>query len=340
MAGLTPLVSPGKWEKRVAHSKSKTPITEPQAAAIVAQVFGSAARLAGWTELTDGYYNAAYALQLADGLRCVIKIAPPAAVRVLRYERNIMAAEVEALRLVREHTAMPVPEVLCHDRARRIIDNDWFLMSHVDGAPLHRVREQLTPEAAHAIDVESGRLLRQVNEIPGPAFGYLAQPAPAGQPWRATFLDMVDGVLADGADMDVTLPLPHDAIRERIMHAAPALDEITAPRLVHWDLWDGNLFVDPARGKITGVIDFERALWGDPLLEVNFGVFRDATAFSEGYARPMLATPAQQQRRTLYNVYLFLIMVIECYYREYETQDQENYARQRLASELARLSLF
>ncbi len=321
----------------MAHSKSKTKITGQEAAALVREAFGSGARLAGCEELTDGYYNAAYALRLSDDSRYVVKIAPPAAVRVLRYERDIMAAEVEALRLVRRDTGMPVPEVICYDRSRRVIPQEWFLTPYLPGAPLHRVRDQLAPETAHAIDVESGRLLREVNAIPGPAFGYLAQPAPPGQSWRTAFLAMIDGVLADGADIGVSLPEPYEVIRERVAAAAPALDEIIVPRLVHWDLWDGNMFVDPATGKITGVIDFERALWGDPLLEVNFGVFRDAAAFEEGYGHPMLVTPAQRQRRILYNIYLFLIMVIECYYREYETPDQENYARQRLASDLQRI---
>jgi hypothetical protein len=66
-------------------------------------------------------------------------------------------------------------------------------------------------------------------------------------------------------------------------------------------------------------------------MEVNFGVFSDAAAFYEGYGTPHARPPRRSsQRRILYNIYLFLIMVIECYYREYETPDQENYARRRL----------
>jgi hypothetical protein len=45
-------------------------------------------------------------------------------------------------------------------------------------------------------------------------------------------------------------------------------------------------------------------------------------------------------RRTLYNIYLYLIMVIEGSYRNYETDDQERWARQQLAADLERLSTF
>jgi aminoglycoside phosphotransferase (APT) family kinase protein len=318
-------------------SLSKTYVSRPAAEVIAARVFGSRGRVAEFHELTDGYFNAAYYIELEDGLRSVLKVAPPATVRVLRYERDIMAAEVEALRLVAAQTEMPVPEVYAYDHAHELVDADWFLMSFVAGLPLHKAREVLAPESAAAIDRETGRLLCQVNAIRGPAFGYLAQPAPPSQSWCGTFLAMIDGVLDDGRDLGVALPLPDDEIRRRIVASAAALDEITEPRLVHWDLWDGNIHVDPATGRINGILDFERALWGDPLLEVNFGVFRDSAAFAEGYRTAMLATREQQRRRCLYNIYLFLIMVIEVYYRQYETEDQATYARGRLAAELERL---
>jgi aminoglycoside phosphotransferase (APT) family kinase protein len=318
-------------------SLSKTHVSRPTVEAITARVFGSRTRIAEYRELTDGYFNAAYDIELEDGLRAVLKVAPPADVRVLRYEADIMAAEVEALRLVTGGTEMPVPEVYAFDQAHDLAGADWFLMSFIDGLPLHRAREMLAPEVAAAIDRETGRLLRQVNGIRGPAFGYLARPAPPSQPWRDTFSAMIDGVLTDGRELDVALPLPYDDIRQRVMDAGDALDEVTEPRLVHWDLWDGNIRVDPATGRINGVFDFERALWGDPLLEVNFGVFRDSAEFDAGYGMEMLATRAQQRRRCLYNIYLFLIMVVEVYYRQYETEDQAEYARGRLAADLERL---
>jgi hypothetical protein len=40
----------------------------------------------------------------------------------------------------------------------------------------------------------------------------------------------------------------------------------------------------------------------------------------------------------LYNIYLYLIMVIEAAYRQYESQDLELWARQQLAQELERLA--
>ncbi|MDD6307484.1 MAG: phosphotransferase [Clostridiales bacterium] len=42
-------------------------------------------------------------------------------------------------------------------------------------------------------------------------------------------------------------------------------DAVTQPVLVHWDMWEGNIFIKD--GCITGIIDWERALWGEPLMD-------------------------------------------------------------------------
>ena len=55
----------------------------------------------GWfSELGHGWFNAAYRIRLRDGSEVVLKIAPPASVEVLAYERGAMATELAALRLI------------------------------------------------------------------------------------------------------------------------------------------------------------------------------------------------------------------------------------------------
>jgi aminoglycoside phosphotransferase (APT) family kinase protein len=149
---------------------------------------------------------------------------------------------------------------------------------------------------------------------------------------------MFDNLLQDGRDKQVTLPLTYEALRARVEAVAPVLDTVVRPQLVHWDLWDGNIFIEPKSGEITGIIDFERALWGDPLMEFQYRTLEVTPAFESGYGQALLAEPAAAARRTLYNLYLYLIMIVECAYRNYETDDQERWARQQLAGELQRLA--
>ena len=319
-------------------SISKTVVPEPAARAIVADAFGAGARLRSFEELTEGFFNAAYAIALGDGRRCVLKVAPPPGVPVLRYERDIIHAEVAAMRLVKQRTSMPVPAICWFDASRRRLPSPFYLMEYVEGTPLHKLRDALSIDEQRAIDREAIGYLRQMNEIAADSFGYLAPAAARYPSWPAAFLGMVEGVLRDGEAARVELPRPYDALRELIRERAGVLAQVTAPRLVHWDLWDGNIFVDPATRRIAGVIDFERALWGDPLMEFQFRAPANLPELDDAYGRRMLETGPQRQRRLLYNIYLYLIMVIECTYRQYPTDDQERWAREQLAQDLERLS--
>ena len=88
---------------------------------------------ADWvSELGHGWFNVAYLVRLRDGTRAVLKVAPPAGVEVMTYERGAMATELAALRLIREHTRVPVPAVHFADHSRELCDADWFFMDFID----------------------------------------------------------------------------------------------------------------------------------------------------------------------------------------------------------------
>jgi len=321
------------------YSLSKTSVPADALHKIVRHHFsGRAARFI--VELEDGLYNAAYRIELADGQVAILKVAPSDHVRVLRYEKEIMRAEVEMMRLVRAETAVPVPEIYVYDTSRQLIDNDFYLMAGIPGVPFNKLRKTLSEPEQAAIDRQAGDLTRQINALRGSAFGYVAQPERHAPTWRTAFERMLEGVLADGVDAQVELPLSYDEIRARVAPWTTVLDAVTLPQLVHWDLWDGNIFVDPEAHRINGIVDFERALWGDPLMEVQFEFRGPQSAYAEGYGTPMFSTPEDTIRRCLYNVYLYAIMVIECTYRRYDHDGQERWARGKLAGEMARLETF
>jgi aminoglycoside phosphotransferase (APT) family kinase protein len=111
-------------------------------------------------ELKDGLFNAAYRIDLADGSACILKAAPPDHVRVLRYEKEIMRAEVEVMRLVRAQTGVPVPEIYGYDTSRRLTDVDYYLMACIPGVPLNKLRKSLSEPEQHEIDRQAGALTR------------------------------------------------------------------------------------------------------------------------------------------------------------------------------------
>lgn len=322
------------------HSLTKTPITQDTAQSVLFRHFGSSCRISEFHELTDGMYNSAYFIELFDGKRSVLKIAPNPSIKIMRYEKEILRTEVDVLTLVKSKTDLPVPLVAINDYTHNLLESDYFIMEFIDGIPLNKLRDSLSENEARAVDERTGYYLRQMNGIEGKFFGYYSHPERASNNWREAFTLMLRGVLEDGKNEGVILPVEFNSFQSEISKHLSCLGEVQTPRLVHWDLWDGNIFIDPVSKQITGLIDFERACWGDPLMEANFGAFGINPSFLNGYGIEMLSTPMQKERRSLYNIYLYLIMIIECYFRKYDTNQQENWARQKLITELEILSSF
>ena len=290
----------------------------------------------GWAaELGHGWFNVAYRIRLRDGAEVVVKVAPPPQVEVMTYERGAMAVELRMLELLRTRTSVPVPAVDFADRSREVCDADYFFMPYIDGDNLGVVAEHLPGAARDTLMEQVGAANREINSVRGDAFGPLA--GPGGPSWRAVFTGMVEDVLADGERRGVDLGWDYGAVRAVFDAHAGSLDEVTEPRLVEWDLWAGNVMVRD--GRIVGVIDHERAFFGDPLIESGFAgtqlaAFGHPEPFMRGYGHPEL-TGTQQVRRRLYCLHLMLIMVIETVYRGHTDSKQYDWARIRLDEAMA-----
>ena len=207
----------------------------------------------------------------------------------------------------------------------------------IDADNLGIVQDGLSPAEVDAYREQLGVLNRELNAIRGDAFGPLAGP---GDPsWRTVFTGILEDVLRDGERRRVDLGWHYDVVREVLAENAWSLDEVTEPRLVEWDLWDSNVMVRD--GRIACLIDHERALFGDPLLEAGFAgtqlpAFGDWSAFQRGYGKTEL-TPTETIRRRLYCLHLVLVMVIETVYRGHTDSRQYDWARGLLDEAMALL---
>jgi aminoglycoside phosphotransferase (APT) family kinase protein len=103
-------------------------------------------------ELTDGYFNAAYRVDVDRIGPLVLKVAPPAGTAVLTYEHDLMRAEVEAMRLAGRDPAIPVPALGYVDLTRTRLPVDWFLMELAAGEPWNHLREGLARVQNDAVE--------------------------------------------------------------------------------------------------------------------------------------------------------------------------------------------
>lgn len=297
---------------------------------MVERAFGGAKLAAGEdavSELKEGWFNAAYNVRLSDGREVILKIAPVKNAEVLAYEKNIMATEVASMRLVRENAAIPVPEIYYLDTAQDLCDSDYFFMEKLTGDNYEHVKESFSPETKAHLDRQIGAIIREINGFTGTYFGYDGNSALRADTWKEAFIKIVDSVLEDGRRKNAAYGYTIDEIRGAVLKHAPSLEAVTTPRLVHWDAWDPNFFVKDS--KVTGIIDFERALWADPLMEAQFRAlaFGGVSESMRGYGKTTF-THEEDERCHLYTLHLALVMKTECYYRDYDSDYVSDLAKQ------------
>ena len=289
-------------------------------------------------ELKEGWFNAAYNIRLTDDREVILKIAPPQGAEVMQYEKNIMATEVASMRLVRSNAAIPVPEIYFFDDSHDLCDSDYFFMEKIYGDNLEHVKANLPVETQESVDLQIGEIIREINSFPGVYFGYDGNPDLRANTWREAFIKIVDSVLEDAARKKVEFDVGYDELRDAVQKHASALEEVRTPCLVHWDAWSLNFFV--REGRIAGIIDFERALWAEPLMEAQFR----SLFFGEGITNSMRGygktsfTFTEEQRNHLYSLHLALVMQTECFYRNYDTDAIFNMSRQFISSAMAWLN--
>lgn len=276
-------------------SPTQPVLSEGDIATIVSDGLG--AGLAGAEQLSGGTFAAVWRADLDDGRRVVVKAGPPASARLLAYEKDVIPAEAEYYTMIRTQApGVPVPEVLAVSPA-------WIITSLLPGTPLSSAD---SPRAR----AELGAAIAQVHTITGPLFGYTGD-RPSGDDWPAALDAIIDALRADAAAWNVPLP-PLDGVVGRYHDVLAA---VTRPALLHFDLWDGNVLVGPD-GALTGLVDGERYLYGDPLLDfVSPALLHRIEDLPD---HPFLAgygigpfDDAAKIRLSLYRIHLYVLMIAE-----------------------------
>ncbi|WP_217215242.1 phosphotransferase family protein [Streptomyces sp. AC550_RSS872] len=287
--------------------------------------------LAHLRPLTGGTYNTVEELLLTDGRRYVLKVPPAPTAPGLRHENRLLVSEVEFYRGAAK-ADVPAPRV--------VADGELLLMTACPGEPWNG---ELTDTERTALRTELGRQVARLHRVTGPAFGYPSGAlGPLAPDWRTAFTGMLDAVLDDARRYRAVLPRPADAVASTLRAGGDALDEVTVPCLVHFDLWPGNILVDRAssQARIGGLIDGERMFWGDPLADfvslALLGDIRQDGAFLAGYreagGRADFDAPARL-RLALYRSYLYLIMLTETVPRAVDAA-QHRWVQDAVAPEL------
>ena len=308
-------------------SRTKSPVKKADLTKIVEHHFGIDSQIISIEELGEGYYSIAYSIEISElDYNIVIKFAPPSLDYQLIYEQKGIETEVEFIKILEKRSSravIPYPELLFEDSEGEVIGRPYFIMKKFEGLTWDKIKKKLTKEEIDSFREQLGKIQKRINEIKGENFGsivaYNNYPIDKST-WGETVLEMFRNLLRDSRRFKTRLTRKDNRIFSTIEKHVSLLNEVKEPRLVHWDLWEGNATVVQKEGKwiIEGIFDFERALWGDPLMEMLFRKVWRYEPFLKGYGEEILKQPGAEIRNSIYSLYLLMIFIIESSARNYK----------------------
>jgi len=260
----------------------------------------------------------------------ILKVYPEALHWKMRKEANVLS-------LVQPRMSVPIPRILLADDSKQIVALNFILMTKLDGEILAGIEPTLTSDELLSSYSQIGKLLRELHRLPMQAFGYIG---PNGilteHATNQTYLSVqFDRKLKEFTERGGALGLSR-RVDEYVARWAHLLQECTRPVLCHNDLHAGNLLADFTAGSLhlTGVLDFEGALAGDPLMDVAKALYylSDDTkkALLEGYGD----MGRRRWSETLALYHLYFVLELWCWMAQIGTREPLD----KLASDLERCS--
>lgn len=311
------------------YSTTKSKLSNNQINKIIEIAFINKTYALKFEELPDGFFNTLYKIQLDNNSTVVLKVAPKTEVKVLTYEKNLMNNEVLTYEIFKKNN-IPVPTLLFYDNSFTLLDREYFFMSYIDGIPLNKIKNKLSSKQLKLIYIQLGKYMHLLSNIDNLFFGELANKGKQFDNWYICFSNMLFDLFNDAKSINLNLDININDVDKLLKKFKHIFEKVKKPHLVHKDLWDGNILLNKKTYNISAIIDCERAIYADSLMEIACAHYDNNNEFINEYYSHSKFSYEEKIKLTFYKFYLYLLMIIECPYRKYENNDQFIWAKEKL----------
>jgi fructosamine-3-kinase len=264
--------------------------------------------------LGAGEYNSVYSVD-AKGKAYAIKIAPQASVKILTYERQMMAQEVYYYSIMAAKAKIRVPEIYYSDFSRVEIPSEYFIMERLQGKQIDQV--ELSNLQKKEVEEKLAAMVAKMHSVRGDKFGYRQNRLYDN--WHLALQAMITNLIEDCKSLGKKTKRG-EMLLEYINIHQQLLERVECS-LINFDIWPPNIFCDWEEGEINlSWIDPERCLWGDRIADfvcldfMNMSLDKKTTTF-QSYNRtsdkPIAVGDEERIRYAILLGYLGLIMEVE-----------------------------
>jgi len=237
-----------------------------------------------------------------------------------------------------DKTSVPAPEVIALDESKTILPYDILILNKLPGENVDKHFKEIDSTTLAQIAFNAGEVLAKIHSVECDHFGELYEGG-ANSPgsWVAYLEGCCDIWFRESQDLKIIGQDEESRFTKGFGRLKYALDEVTAPHLVHGDYSFSNVVYQ--ENIITGVFDFEWCLAGDPEWDIHRTLsycdeYYPGTAkpLREGYVRHIKLSKHYSLKSQLYECMWMLELSIVG--KKYWSEDDYKQYRTRLFNAL------
>lgn len=266
--------------------------------------------------ISGGLFNTIYKIEINNEKQIILRVGPVNKDLLLNFELNLMLSEKQVYKLCEEN-GIPCSKVIYHSNDNNIINREYMIVEYIESKPLLQIDIPKDKEAE--IYMKFGEYIKKINSIKANKFGRVfdVYNGKGFELWseylKSEMLD-VTSRLKEFNLIDTHLFKEINSIVDKYKET---LDEINEPKLIHNDLWVGNILINYSNDiyDIAAIIDSDRALFGDANFEFTNCLVNDFVM--KGYGE------IKQRDEIRSDIYTLVARLIETYvwYVEYDNEE-------------------
>lgn len=272
--------------------------------------------------LEGGLFNTTYCIELeGTDEKFVLRVEPQSRDKLLPFEENLAQAEAFVCELAKSND-VPANRLVVSDFSKEIIKCSYMIFSYIDGIVLSD--KSIKKSSVAQLYKQAGRITREFHKIQGDYYGRVSDSFRGVKysSWTEFLISELAELQEACVKNKVISAEYFELIQKLFQQGEIYFDTVNEPRLVHCDLWAGNVIVNREQNEVLALIDTDRCVFGDPDMDLA-SPWMVNDDFIKGYG--VIKQSKEREIKLLY--YNLLYAVIDSYVWKIEYRNYLNYKK-------------